>query len=840
MVWRGITCIGLVLSLLACGGGGSSTSPGNSSSSISSTASSTASSAASSVSSNASSLSRASSTTVSLPACSAPVLDSAKSVLSFDSSGAPTSLMLHNIERLSSNTSNGFFLINSSDSSEVRLLKVSTSGNTITVSEAGGLPRFTFRIDTYPRHLSLHLRKVEPKTNLDEMRNYTLQLRLRANASLSTFALDNLVTGSGGSKPSLTWSMPWAHDNLGSYGAVTLYDASLGDADSDAALTSVWVNENLPKPAGASCWYEPQIKAWLSAYQAKFSGLNEVMLEASSPEELYALSDQVAIANNIKRVYLHTRTWKAGSEYHPNKYSWVDVNTDVFPNGRSDLVKYATYLREHGIMLHLHLLSAGVPMNDATYATGKIDSRIASWGSGTLEKAISATDTEILFRPAAGVIDPALTLALYKMSGYYNYLYLRIGDEVIKLNSITQLDQDVWVLSVAKRAYAANPAQAYAAGSAVTGIFMVWDKDFVLPYDLDLPNSLMEEYAATYGNFISEVGLDHIHFDGPSALGVYPGSVRAFQSRVYSYVNRPATSSSVGQSIDANLEQRFSALKYDKVFEYFPISVGVRPDGYGTFPATSWLDTQFAIQESIMTGGRRVEFTVPYSGRGINQAVLATHGLADQVIGLFKDWQKLAPKFDDTDLAYVSARMTRPSGSNHYAGEDVLVLSKNSAGEYLFTPRHVMGKTDGSTALWQIQQEKGTLKRYQAVNSGETINLNNPKSAQNLSFSIRVAATATAALTNPSIQLGSGGSLSITGSIAPGEYVHYEAGNSTAGRYDRHWKLIENLAVKASNFKAAAGSNSITVNDSTSATIALETQYIVNDSSYRLSTNDKL
>lgn len=320
-----------------------------------------------------------------------------------------------------------------------------------------------------------------------------------------------------------------------------------------------------------------------------------------------------------------------------------------------------------------------------------------------------------------------------------------------------------------------------------------------------------------------------------------PGSLRDFQDRVYSYLNYPVTSSSVGSTLDANLEQQFGQLRDDFIYNYFWLEVAFREEGLGDLPATSWLHTQYAVQESIMKDGRRPLLEVVYSGQGISQERLETHGYADETLELFTDWQQLAPVLDDEDVAYIANVTTLKDGSSRYESEYILVLSQNDDGDYIFTPRHIMGQTTGEDEATYVAQEFGTVIRQQLVNSGTALELTNPLEAQELSFILSVDHEESNSLVNPIIAIDGSGKMSITGTVTPGEYLMYDAGDSSVGHYDKNWNLIDNLDLSLSSaFSVDAGTVTITVSDGEGSSVALETEFIVDDEDYVLATNENL
>jgi len=216
------------------------------------------------------------------------------SQLTFSSNGKPATLVLNGVNRYSSNSTDGFHLryFNGQDVTDTLLGNAVTEGNLVTVSVSGGLPRFTFRIDAYDKHLSIHLVNVEGLAD-DEMRKYGIRFQLNANAAIGFKTLDDVAEGSvSGGRLYAYWRYLWGQELGGSRGGIAIYDYSLTGVALDACLASIWANEPLlPHPAGQASWTEADVLAWVENYRTNIVDLNEVILEASSPAELYSLTD---------------------------------------------------------------------------------------------------------------------------------------------------------------------------------------------------------------------------------------------------------------------------------------------------------------------------------------------------------------------------------------------------------------------------------------------------------------------------------------------------------------------------------------------------------------------
>ncbi|MDP4879814.1 MAG: hypothetical protein NWR36_08000 [Opitutales bacterium] len=58
------------------------------------------------------------------------------------------------------------------------------------------------------------------------------------------------------------------------------------------------------------------------------------------------------------------------------------------------------------------------------------------------------------------------------------------------------------------------------------------------------------------------------------------------------------------------------------------------------------------------------------------------------------------------------------------------MLSKNGGDAYIYTPHRVLGRTSGEDPLIHIDQEWGSIPRYQKIQTGTTIELLNPYQKQ--------------------------------------------------------------------------------------------------------------
>jgi hypothetical protein len=296
----------------------------------------------------------------------------------------------------------------------------------------------------------------------------------------------------------------------------------------------------------------------------------------------------------------------------------------------------------------------------------------------------------------------------------------------------------------------------------------------------------------------------------------------------------------------ANFEREFSiAEKAKKATGYWGIRIGPRLHNMGRGAekaqrnfAPNMLDIHFDIADRILLGGRRPNFTGGRSGGILTMDILEEYGLMDEALELYSDWVVLAPVYDDADVDYIKSKMQKRPGSSHYQGEDILELSKNGDGDYVYTPHRVMGRTSGEDPLIHIDQEWGSIPRYQTISAGTTMELLNPYESQEPQVVICVEETSST-LVNPKITVNKRGTLSIKGEIQPGEYMKFAGGN-VAQIYDYNWNKLRTLPAMTRSFTFEKGANTVTTDGSGSDNPEIKVQFITLGPVYVLETNKHL
>jgi hypothetical protein len=768
----------------------------------------------------------------------ASVLNLNASELKFDSSGRPTTLVLGGKEMLQFGSSTGFELTREGGTSE-RLTHLTTSGDKIKVSGSDQKTSFTFQIQSYEHHVVIHLREAE---GIGTGHGYSLRLKLKSS-DVAVYTLNDMMTANTGGRRrkdvELKWPYLWGQPRPnGTRGSAVLYDNTLEGDALDAVLAEIWSVQgtagHMVRPAGQATWTKADVLAWVKRWVKKFETLTVVCIAPNNERELYEMTDRLVIPNGANRVYFFSTDWRG--EYTLKKLSNESVAADAFPHGKKDLLKYSDYLAEHGAHLQLKSLVPQLGHEDKRYFSDSFcETRLLSWGSGTLVEEIDPGDTTILFKPGPEYV-------WEKDSEYF-----RMGNELLQAKKKSISDEDgVWTFSGCERGKFATTPKSHKAGAEIAGVSHSYG--FVhFADDFGQPNSLAEEVLNAYGDFLNEVNVGHLHFDGTGDKVECPWYLRDYTDYVYSRQDQPVTGSRVGGSPKANFERMFSmAARAAKATSYWGIRIGPRLHGMGRGSereqrnfAPNMLDMHFDVSDRILLGARRPNLMGGRSGDILDMNIIENYGLMDQALALYQDWITLAPVFDDADVAYIHSKMTKRRGSNHYEGEDVLVLGKDPANGYIYTPHRVMGRISGKDPFIFIDQEWGAIPRYQKITAGATIELDNPYDEQEPQVVIFVEEKSTV-FKDPLIKVNGMGGLAVSGEVHPGEYLKYEGG-AKAKVYDSNWNLRRTLSVRTRSFTMKKGANTVIV-DAGKGSIkpAIKLQFITLGPVYVLKTNKHL
>lgn len=495
------------------------------------------------------------------------------------------------------------------------------------------------------------------------------------------------------------------------------------------SLLELWCSEDLPRPVTGEPWTPQRARRWLADYEDRFGDMTTMILSASSERELYDLT-AVAARHGVRMIYLHTDTWRG--EYWPNERSWLHVNEAVFPAGRADLKRYTDHLETRGMKLALHTTSAGIGPSDPERIAKGVDRNLATWCRGSLAAAVDATADTLSFRPAAGQDVP---LALPSANGpglrppFFRTDFIRIDDEIIRVGQFTDTDRPVWTLRHCQRGYGATAPAAHADAAETVGLLSAYGQNFVP--DNDSP--LLEEMAREFAEFANQIGLDQLEYDAYEIQSSTPWGPQKFSDAVARHLDHPViTNTSSGRPVSSNIELLFSRIRDINQFGYHTVNLSLQLDSHR--PATSLLDAWFELSSLAAKGVRRFQILKPEPMFGVSEEILATHGLAEEMLDAFSLWRDVTPLLSADHWKALRATLER--FGSHTQGKDLFQVRRTKEG-YDLIPTRVMVRRAGDVP-WRVGQEFGPIGPRQFCRPGESFEVENPFAPQPARFVIRV------------------------------------------------------------------------------------------------------
>ena len=626
--------------------------------------------------------------------------------------------------------SSGFYLrrFNGKVMVEEPLQLISGDGTSLKVGTPGQAV-FTFRLDENLDYLALHLVKAEGDFSA---RDLGLMFRSNPATPVEAIRLNYMVQVSNQKgQATLSWPYLWNTNPTDPLGSFAFIRTGGTPEARDRSLAAIWAEGTLPHPKIAEAWTPQRALAWVDAYQRKFAGLSETTLSATTPAELYQLTDWLH-STGVNRVYLHTNTWR--EEYWPVTRSFVAVNPAIFPGGRADLLAYRDYLNKKGMQLRLHSVSAGIGRQDPEFVLGgRIEPRLATWVKGRLETATDSTAKELVFRPDPGADFPHLRIN----QNYWNLTYFRVGGEVVRTTGVADVDGPVWRLQGAQRGFDNTAAAAHAAGTEVAGLFSAYGQNYVP----DNQSDLLAEMASRYARLVNEASLDHQHYDGAEIHNT--GEPWGFDKLTYlvaGQLDHPVSSSTSGGTMSPwAFEAQFSQISGMTELAYFPACIPTLLAGHRN--ANDWLDAHYAVAAMLLKSSTRLGFNKPEPMFGMTTEAVAGHGLMTRFEQLFKQWQGQIGNMDADQIAYLRTLLSPVQSKlgqsgQHSQGNDVPVLEARADGDYLVPTRVLL--RDGLDGPWIFGQEFGPIGPRQYLQPGETVTLTNPHPAQPPSLILQV------------------------------------------------------------------------------------------------------
>jgi len=597
--------------------------------------------------------------------------------------------------------------------------------------------RATLAVNAGNSHISFRLEKIE-----DVPKDSEPILRFQAtfnNISPMSVPLDYMVDPGNFYAPrrvtlNASWPFLWFRgekDPLGSFA----FFVPLSEDDHNETLLRIWTEEKMPHPKVDGKWTYERAKAWVEEWKSKFTHTHILSISAEKPEDLDVLFD-FAKKLNVKRLYLHTDTWRGA--YWVYDRDPLSVNTKVFPRGESDLKAFQDKLKANGMDAMLHTLSYGFGPEGSKYIGKgkKTDHRLANWGKGKLEKPISETDTTIYFRPNPGVEFPNQNPALPWPHSYPRFFHIGeilIGDEIFQCK-FEDTDKDVWKLTAQKRGV--TPTR-HEAGTEIIGLLKAYNQNYYPDSRTDLPEIVAKEYA----DFFNRMGIQHNEFDGGECHQDVPWGFPKFTMFVYQNTDHPMTSNTSGGTPNSwDMVYRFKTNGDFIMHKRGGGSAALTLHREGRL-STSPIENHFTLAPGAAGNSTGFWIGKPEPMFGIFSKTIVGHGLTQLIADQFATWRAVAPKLTpeirkQINDAYFKDQTPFPLDPGPSMAKTLFEARKTEGG-FEIQPFCVMlrGKED---VEWKGVMEYGPVAPRQYIGTGMRLRLENPFGRQAPQFIIRV------------------------------------------------------------------------------------------------------
>lgn len=674
--------------------------------------------------------------------------------LRFSADGKPLSLRLvpEGSELLvTGDPGPGFVVVNrAGEQLPMRRLSLDGSGRQLRVSTGEEGQEVVFRLRPGPAHLGF---QVEKLVRFSPAPDLTLQFRMNVRQGIQAIPHNYMVKVK--SRPvSVVWPILWNTFRGDDPGGFTLYYGNTPE-ERDEALLWIWATQPIAHPKVEGAWTYARAKEWMQGWQREFvPHRGTISLEADALGDLYK-GLTAAEAAGVSEVYLMPWVWRG--EYWPVEKPNDGINTKMFPGGEGDLRAFSNEVRKRGMVLGFHWVSAGIGFKDPRYIGQKPDRRLASWGAGSLSSAIDEKDSEIRFRPAAGVFAPYHVSELSRSAEFLPALYsfqdyniLRVDDELIRFGSLKDTDQAVWTMTRCERGIGSTKAVAHSLGTEAAGLIASYGQNFVP----DNWSTLLPEVAGNYARLMNRIGVSHAEFDGLEIHGYNGGDGLKMAELLYRELDHQTMAgSSSGQPPASWFEYRFSR---SRECEAGGAIIRLRSSSQN---ASSILMADFGLSLAAIQGSTRLG--VGSGDRGFRPAVLDKHGLGRSILARVKMWREIAlaispedrERFNLGSIRHPDQGLGQAGGHREASAVYVPECSENG---WTLTPTVVMDK-GAENSCWYVGQENGPIEPWRFTKANEAGDYTNPYPEQPLRFVLHVlAATDYGSPSNCVIPLSSG------------------------------------------------------------------------------------
>jgi hypothetical protein len=521
--------------------------------------------------------------------------------------------------------------------------------------------------------------------------------------------------------------------------------------DWDDVLYQIWTTEDIPHPKVDGEWTIERAQEWIAEYISVIRGesanesasqgnvgyQNQMIIGPKAPEDLQLLVD-VATAFGMNYIYMHLNSW--AGRYWPSDRDNFDVNLNVFPGGKQDMIDFANSLESEGKRLTYRTLSYALGLEHPEYlAKDNISTNLTSWWQGTLAGDIDTSTTEITV--AQGNEHFTHYDEDRRWSEIFNMKLMQIGNELVTFQSYVNNGDGTWTLQECERGIGRTEAVAHTGGEVAKGLYRIYGQ--ALSPDPD--SILMKEMAQRHGEFLNDTKTPEASFDGVEVheMMYYYGDTK-YTGEVYSHLDHPVLGSTSG----AQLTWGFYEPLFNAVSDVgntsgvdIPIGIPYAADMKIGLHQSHWnASSPYAYVWAIpanAAAGNAIQLSGQDGFQSISMEMINNHGLIDhyaQVCNQWTNWGSDLP----TDIKERIFSSWVENG--RYSLIDEIFRFEGEEDNLYVVPFRMLKRTNGYDQSWTYYQEHGTVYPYQYFRPGESeaMTVNNPYHSQNPEFIIRV------------------------------------------------------------------------------------------------------
>jgi hypothetical protein len=636
------------------------------------------------------------------------------------------------------NPGDGFVVLNRAGQvTPLGRLRLSSGGDTLTARVSDDGPEVVFRLSGGPDHIGFHVVRL---TRFSPVPDLSLALRMNVDETVRAVPHNHMaVEQRRNGQLAVVWPALWTVSRGDSPGGFSLYQAQTPEEE-ETALLRIWSSEPIAHPQVAGDWSFERAKAWLTEWRRHFiPHRGTIVLEGNRIEDLRE-GLKYAQAAGVSEVYLMPWVWRG--EYWPITNTTAGVNTDIFPRGEPDLKAFAEEVRQAGMHLSFHWVSAGVGFKDPKYVGQHPDRRLASWGSGRLEKGVSVRDTTLRFKPDGGVFAPYIAAPWNSSAAFppaiehfMHYTVIRVEDELIRFQSLEDLDQPVWTVAGCQRGYGSTVAASHPDGAEAAGLIVAYNQNFVP----DNWSPMLSEMAEAYAGMMNRVGVDRAEFDGMEIHQYYGGTGEKMAALLYAALDHPTTAdSSSGRAPRAWFEYRFPGAGMANGQVGTAIVRLREPSANASSLLMANHDLYLAAAQGSLAMG------LAAGDRGFHPKAFRGHGLHQEILDRVNLWRAIAGAlFPEQRRRMDTGTFCDPNARLSLAGNHsklpFVYVPEDSGTQWAIFPVKVLD-TSNQDSSWYHGQENGPIEPWRFVKPNEARVWTNPFPAQPLRFVIHVLA----------------------------------------------------------------------------------------------------